>query len=75
VTRLKKLIDKLAPSPKNLADACGESKETVETTPDVARRRDLFNKKHESCCGALDRDEPCTRPPARQCDEATTGEE
>ncbi len=71
MARIKRLIEKLTPAPKSLADACGETKVEGDTAPDVARRRDVFNKKHESCCGALDRDEPCTRPAPQKCDEVS----
>ena len=74
MARIKRLIDKLAPAPKSLADACGEPKVEGETAPDVARRRDQVIKQHEHCCGAVNRDEVCTRPGPNQCDEAPTDE-
>ena len=75
MAKIKRIIDKLAPAPRSLADACGESKIPGDTAPDVARRRDQFIKKHESCCGAVERDEACSRRGPQQCDEAPTEEE
>jgi hypothetical protein len=74
MSRIKRLIDRIAPAPHSLADACGEEGQDRGTPPDVARRRQIWTRENEACCHALERDEPCTRAAATRCSEAAVEE-
>ncbi len=74
MSRVNRLIDRIAPAPHSLADACGEEGQDHGTPPDVARRRQIWTRESEGCCHALGRDEPCTRTSATRCPEAAVEE-